>query len=119
MSTGALHDALPISSKGKFVAIVDEGADGDEEERDERVPKREEARERLMGVVRLVDEEARAPPPASGRVRRDRKSTRLNSSHRCISYGVFCLTKKTISQGYRPLHSMFTTEGDSRSTAAV
>src|SRR5437763_16827613 len=26
--------------------------------------------------------------------RRDRKSTRLNSSHRCISYAVFCLKKK-------------------------
>src|SRR5437762_13110092 len=25
---------------------------------------------------------------------RDRKSTRLNSSHRCISYAVFCLKKK-------------------------
>src|SRR5437879_10611391 len=25
--------------------------------------------------------------------RRDRKSTRLNSSHRCISYAVFCLKK--------------------------
>src|SRR5437764_10304361 len=32
-----------------------------------------------------------------GRRRRgaaDRKSTRLNSSHRCISYAVFCLKKK-------------------------
>src|SRR5437762_6475089 len=28
------------------------------------------------------------------RSRRDRKSTRLNSSHRCISYAVFCLKKK-------------------------
>src|SRR5437763_2742123 len=30
----------------------------------------------------------------------DRKSTRLNSSHRCISYAVFCLKKKrqTLSQ---------------------
>src|SRR5437762_4273245 len=28
--------------------------------------------------------------PAKG----DRKSTRLNSSHRCISYAVFCLKKK-------------------------
>src|SRR5437879_10440433 len=28
--------------------------------------------------------------PAAG----DRKSTRLNSSHRCISYAVFCLKKK-------------------------
>src|SRR5437762_5611710 len=27
-------------------------------------------------------------------VSRDRKSTRLNSSHRCISYAVFCLKKK-------------------------
>src|SRR5215210_8054261 len=26
--------------------------------------------------------------------RKDRKSTRLNSSHRCISYAVFCLKKK-------------------------
>src|SRR5437879_1922042 len=25
----------------------------------------------------------------------DRKSTRLNSSHRCISYAVFCLKKRT------------------------
>src|SRR5437763_5012772 len=27
-------------------------------------------------------------------IRQDRKSTRLNSSHRCISYAVFCLKKK-------------------------
>src|SRR5437763_3520895 len=27
-------------------------------------------------------------------LRKDRKSTRLNSSHRCISYAVFCLKKK-------------------------
>src|SRR5207248_6530025 len=27
--------------------------------------------------------------------KRDRKSTRLNSSHRTISYAVFCLKKKT------------------------
>src|SRR5437763_12421679 len=26
----------------------------------------------------------------------DRKSTRLNSSHRCISYAVFCLKKKKV-----------------------
>src|SRR5437762_4722235 len=29
---------------------------------------------------------------------RDRKSTRLNSSHRCISYAVFCLKKKNTAQ---------------------
>src|SRR5437762_10061442 len=28
----------------------------------------------------------------------DRKSTRLNSSHRCISYAVFCLKKKKKTQ---------------------
>src|SRR5437763_6923442 len=33
---------------------------------------------------------------ANEKVRKDtdRKSTRLNSSHRCISYAVFCLKKK-------------------------
>src|SRR5437762_8087648 len=31
---------------------------------------------------------------AADRGDRDRKSTRLNSSHRCISYAVFCLKKK-------------------------
>src|SRR6476469_10510209 len=31
------------------------------------------------------------------RGRGDRKSTRLNSSHRCISYAVFCLTKQKSS----------------------
>src|SRR3712207_8810700 len=41
----------------------------------------------------------RAEPPPHGRLvpgaeRRDRKSTRLNSSHANISYAVFCLKKK-------------------------
>src|SRR5437879_8316364 len=31
----------------------------------------------------------------------DRKSTRLNSSHRCISYAVFCLKKKKIKNKIR------------------
>src|SRR2546430_5171333 len=31
---------------------------------------------------------------AGARIRRDRKSTRLNSSHSQISYAVFCLKKK-------------------------
>src|SRR5437762_6412771 len=30
----------------------------------------------------------------SAKILSDRKSTRLNSSHRCISYAVFCLKKK-------------------------
>src|SRR5436189_3457941 len=32
---------------------------------------------------------------AAPMLRLDRKSTRLNSSHRCISYAVFCLKKKS------------------------
>src|SRR5437867_6862846 len=34
----------------------------------------------------------------SGRKKQDRKSTRLNSSHRTISYAVFCLKKKKIER---------------------
>src|SRR5215204_7099128 len=40
----------------------------------------------------LLPGQPRLPPPRSGR--RDRKSTRLNSSHTVISYAVFCLKKK-------------------------
>src|SRR5258708_33119432 len=43
-----------------------------------------------------ADRHGRPPGPAGpGRLRhRDRKSTRLNSSHQIISYAVFCLKKK-------------------------
>src|SRR5437764_10778430 len=37
---------------------------------------------------------SRSTPPTASMLSRDRKSTRLNSSHRCISYAVFCLKKK-------------------------
>src|SRR5437763_10108979 len=40
---------------------------------------------RRLGWRQAADPERRRP---------DRKSTRLNSSHRCISYAVFCLKKK-------------------------
>src|SRR5437764_8167711 len=43
------------------------------------------SRRGTAGSLRLC-----AGVPACG----DRKSTRLNSSHRCISYAVFCLKKK-------------------------
>src|SRR5437763_291102 len=46
----------------------------------------------------------RAPTASPIRPRRrseDRKSTRLNSSHRCISYAVFCLKKKRTRRGAR------------------
>src|SRR2546430_4616816 len=38
----------------------------------------------------------RADPEQAAVFRRDRKSTRLNSSHSQISYAVFCLKKKNI-----------------------
>src|SRR5438105_12918258 len=38
----------------------------------------------------------RAASASSASCRRDRKSTRLNSSHEWISYAVFCLKKKTV-----------------------
>src|SRR5437762_9910015 len=44
-------------------------------------------------VERLARADQVVPPP---HVAGDRKSTRLNSSHRCISYAVFCLKKKKI-----------------------
>src|SRR2546430_13756156 len=62
---------------------------------------RERAREprgKLGAVARLIGHErlgaeARAPL----KIRGDRKSTRLNSSHSQISYAVFCLKKKNQS----------------------
>src|SRR2546426_8271983 len=56
----------------------------------------------LHGGDRRAARDRRCLLPAAGcgiqhqpLVRRDRKSTRLNSSHLVISYAVFCLKKKT------------------------
>src|SRR2546422_11642574 len=48
---------------------------------------------RQPGVLEGMDRVAR-PPVEPHRGSRDRKSTRLNSSHGYISYAVFCLKKK-------------------------
>src|SRR5258708_27375123 len=56
----------------------------------------EQARDgRVVGLraVRAADD--REQVPRQERHLRDRKSTRLNSSHQIISYAVFCLKKKT------------------------
>src|SRR3712207_7006714 len=45
-------------------------------------------------ILRVHVGERREPPHVGDVVRRDRKSTRLNSSHANISYAVFCLKKK-------------------------
>src|SRR2546430_9185919 len=63
--TLSLHDALPISQP--------------------------------LGREHLDDDRVRHECPVLGQLRhdrRDRKSTRLNSSHSQISYAVFCLKKK-------------------------
>src|SRR3989454_5002024 len=44
---------------------------------------------RAAPTCRLTENGSKLPP-----IRRDRKSTRLNSSHLVISYAVFCLKKK-------------------------
>src|SRR5437867_8183340 len=48
----------------------------------------------LAHHVRVGAAAARGDPLAGDEHARDRKSTRLNSSHRTISYAVFCLKKK-------------------------
>src|SRR5437764_15157639 len=53
---------------------------------------------RGQGAVRdlkkTLEERARRRASRRDAESLDRKSTRLNSSHRCISYAVFCLKKK-------------------------
>src|SRR2546430_9505399 len=79
--TLSLHDALPISHRGGWHA---------------RGSRRPGARNRAGAAQRRRPHAAgvglggRAP----ALVVRDRKSTRLNSSHSQISYAVFCLKKK-------------------------
>src|SRR5437764_3934264 len=49
---------------------------------------------------------SRAPTSLRMTDLRDRKSTRLNSSHRCISYAVFCLKKKKKANKALILHTI-------------
>src|SRR5256885_7030134 len=53
-----------------------------------------DARPALNGRFMTLPTERRPPVRQHCRVSRDRKSTRLNSSHLVISYAVFCLKKK-------------------------
>src|SRR5688500_19281446 len=72
----SLHDALPICST------------------------RSRARSSLRMGRAAPPLSCARPPPRS----RDRKSTRLNSSHLVISYAVFCLKK---TKGVQLLHPFF------------
>src|SRR2546430_8816550 len=73
--TLSLHDALPISSRRRSGR------------RGRRATRGSEHRRRVggFGAAALAARD------------RDRKSTRLNSSHSQISYAVFCLKKKNIT----------------------
>src|SRR3712207_7293282 len=93
--TLSLHDALPIWP----VARVAEGApDGRRDAADQQRRRHHELRDAAQRAPA-----ARVRPRPR---RRDRKSTRLNSSHANISYAVFCLKKKTKTL----LHQMRGTE---------
>src|SRR3712207_9579252 len=73
--TLSLHDALPI-----FKVVEDEQLGG--------------CVEGVLGVVEFGGFSVHRAGDEVGQVLRDRKSTRLNSSHANISYAVFCLKKK-------------------------
>src|SRR5256885_12698601 len=75
ISTLSLHDALPIY----LVLVLVDG--------------------RGLALVARADgaQEALAKFDQEVGIDRDRKSTRLNSSHLVISYAVFCLKKKKLA----------------------
>src|SRR5439155_26619307 len=86
--TLSLHDALPISGSGSCP----------------RIGKRRESVVATRARCKVSGHHGcRLGGGGSGGVRRgarDRKSTRLNSSHVAISYAVFCLKKKTRLRGF-------------------
>src|SRR5687768_18078524 len=79
--TLSLHDALPI-----YVALLRETIFVDEARNLRQIL------DRIDLGVRVTLDQVFVPQAAPAR---DRKSTRLNSSHGYISYAVFCLKKKT------------------------
>src|SRR2546430_7178827 len=82
--TLSLHDALPIS-------VCDRQRAGARQGRAARGAQAPHRRTRLARQARRLHQ-----PGAEAL--RDRKSTRLNSSHSQISYAVFCLKKKKKTQ---------------------
>src|SRR3712207_8293006 len=89
----SLHDALPISQFVNKVLVRG---------------KRSTAERIVYGAMDIIKDKTGADPVATLKramdnvkpqleVKRDRKSTRLNSSHANISYAVFCLKKKILS----------------------
>src|SRR5437764_8883225 len=77
--TLSLHDALPIFRHGALLYMALTYVSNAQLTREVGVQRRGVV---VFGIARAEQQ------------REDRKSTRLNSSHRCISYAVFCLKKK-------------------------
>src|SRR3712207_8647813 len=89
--TLSLHDALPIcADRKRGLQAQGRGRPPARTRRGRALPLGVRLRARR---VRLLPRHAEGGRPRRGR-RRDRKSTRLNSSHANISYAVFCLKKK-------------------------
>src|SRR5258708_20523054 len=87
--TLSLHDALPIS----LVPVVERSRLTGQGRSLSRRSCRARVRITFSSSIDVCDSTAASDhEPASSR--RDRKSTRLNSSHQIISYAVFCLKKK-------------------------
>src|SRR5688500_19247751 len=88
--TLSLHDALPISMAGPELVggLTQQPGDRLVVARVSRSLGRTGG-QRMKDALQLVEHVA-----AGARGERDRKSTRLNSSHLVISYAVFCLKKK-------------------------
>src|SRR3712207_8524116 len=86
--TLSLHDALPIYREAHLLAML--------RLRHPRLP------QHLLVHLRRAEHPLDLHHPAVHLGVRDRKSTRLNSSHANISYAVFCLQKKTPGYSTRP-----------------
>src|SRR5437764_7855372 len=90
--TLSLHDALPICDlfSPRQLVVLTTFSD-----------LVQEAREKVLADANVVSLPADNVSLNDGGVgAKDRKSTRLNSSHRCISYAVFCLKKKNKEHAY-------------------
>src|SRR5437762_8183423 len=72
-------------------ADEDELAPGERSRKDHHGSRRCSRRRRCDHPRRWTGCKSGVCPPLGRRVQPDRKSTRLNSSHRCISYVVLCL----------------------------
>src|SRR3712207_7126314 len=81
--TLSLHDALPIS-----IVAAPQRQPGDQQDAEGG------GAGSADGGGWMRTEQRHERPPTRG----DRKSTRLNSSHANISYAVFCLKKKKLTQ---------------------